>query len=132
MEYKGKMQFNVKHSSYEDITCVIEIDFDAELLIENIKETVQFWSGWQDRLDINDGDYVKTFIQQLASNVQWVALKNNYNTFGVRSEFADMEGWFEMDGSKGVTLLQHTTIEYEDFEFDVHQTSGVEAAKPNY
>lgn len=92
--------------------CVVVIDHTPETL-DCIKIMVEFWTGWEHRLLMNDDDYVKTFLQQLAREINHIQIEFNYNLKGVIEEFANREGWCLMDGSKGIEI---TSI--DDFEFD--------------
>ena len=123
MEYKGKKQYKVEHNWNSEIYTVVEVDFDFPNVLEMMKEMVEFWSGWENRLGWNDGDYVKTFLQQVASWCWTPRLQ--YNPWGVRTYFDDREGWVPLDGSNGINILQSETISIEDEDFDVTETEGV-------
>jgi len=123
MDYKGRMQFQVKND-WNDMEAIIEIDFSHEGIMEKIKNMVEFWSGWEYHVSTNNGDYVQAFLKTLAADIQDVALGMNYNTQGVRSAYDDREGWCKMDGTDGIDILQHSTIEWDADDFEVEQTSG--------
>lgn len=127
MEYKGKKQFKVTHNWHNEMSCVIEIDFNQDCVMDKIQEMVEFWSGWENRLSFNDGDYVKTFLKLTASTVQWISISDNYNTWGVRFSFTDREGWYPMDGSHGINILTNSRFEWDDDDFEVEEVSGIVA-----
>lgn len=124
MKYEGKKQFKVQHEWHDDMMCIVEIDFDFPNIMQSIQQQVEFWYGWEQKLKRNDGDYVKTFLQQLGSHVQDIALGTGYNTWGVKEEFNSREGWAPMNGLAGINILHHTRLEFEDQEFEVTETSG--------
>lgn len=101
--------------SYEWWEMTVEIDYDKAK--ESIKEMVEFWMDWKRRLDLNDGDYITTFLQQLARTV--IVLSMEYNLKGVISAFEEREGWSKMDGSEGITILDVSSWTFEDNEFTI-------------
>ncbi|MEQ9309711.1 MAG: DUF2528 family protein [Balneolaceae bacterium] len=97
--------------------CTVQIDH--EKADPAIKEMVEFWLGWEDLLDENDGDYTKTFLQNLAYLVLVLVIGKNYNLFGVTEEFKDLEGWVPLDGSFGIKLLQVESNPIDEDQFTV-------------
>jgi len=86
-----------------------------------MKEMILFWNGGAERLQDNDGDITKTFLQQLAREITIIQISNNYNIKGVISEFNNMEGWMAMDGSSGIKIMYVDNPpfpEHEDFEVE--------------
>ncbi|MHB8209121.1 DUF2528 family protein [Mucilaginibacter sp.] len=113
--------------------CQIAIDEDFKVPFINdetklpedtkwaIKEMVEFWGWWQERLDRNEGDYTKTFLQQLAREINYIQVEYDYNLRGVIEEFENREGWFKMDGSLGIEILS-----IDDFEMEYHDYEVME------
>jgi hypothetical protein len=101
--------------------CTIVIDHNKET-DASIKVMVEFWTGWKSRLAANGGDYIITFLQQLAREINFIQAEYHYNIIGVRDEFANREGWCKMDGSYGITIE-----EIDDFDFEHHQYEVQEA-----
>lgn len=97
-------------------TAKVQIDFskinkygDQEYTItEGIKDMVEFWSDWEFRLALNDGDYTKTFLKDLLKELCLIYFGSNcnYNLYGLKEEFNNKEGYCKIDGSYGITLLQ--------------------------
>lgn len=89
-----------------------------------MKEMVLFWTDGDKSLEENDGDVTKTFLQQLAREITIIQISNNYNLKGVISEFRNMEGWCQMDGSYGLKIIdvddppffEHREFEVEEVE----------------
>ena len=104
----------------------VEIDFDFVRKMDEteswdmnrmIREMVEFWHGCEERLAENNGDYVKTYLIQLCSSC--IEL---YDSLGVKKliqEVNDSEGYFKVDGSDGIKLIEFNEPEFdnqEDFE----------------
>lgn len=88
-------------------------------LKECIKEMVEFWTDWESDVEENEGDYTKTFLQSLAIECYRIIVSNNYNTFGVISEFDDKEGWCKMDGSFGIKIIDCDDVNFSNSSFEV-------------
>lgn len=90
-----------------------------------IKGMVEFWSGWENRLADNDGDYTKTFLQQLSREVLYQLFQHPRSTLkGIIYEFEDLEGWWAPDGSAGFQLLEIDPIEIEHERFEVKEVAN--------
>lgn len=114
--------------------CVIQIDTNfvktvegqpSMPILEAIKQMVEFWTDWEDALDENEGDYIKTFVCQLAKRIFHIALSNNYNLFGITEEFKNEEGYCVMDGSFGIWILEADAPKIADSEFIIEKTEEV-------
>lgn len=122
----SKQQYKIEHNWYSDIYTIVEIDFDFPRVEDKIRQMVEFWAGWEHKLKVNEGDYLKTFLQQVAS---WCwSPRQTYNTWALVGWFNEEEGWFPLDGTHGITILQSETIEIEDGEFEVSEVQGVKPA----
>lgn len=93
------------------------IKIDEEKAKEAIKEMVEFWMGWESRLGLNDGDYTKTFLQQLSRNILIESM--DYNLHGIISKYDDREGWTKMDGSKGIEIISVNNWEFYENNFEI-------------
>lgn len=115
---RGKQKFEVEHTpTFGSIT--VEIDFTNTKMSDMIKEMVEFWSGWKERLKDNSNDYIKTFLKQLCERSLSIAFEKDYNIDGVISEFDSEEGYYKMDGSDGILLVSMSQIEIgeqDDYE----------------
>jgi Protein of unknown function (DUF2528) len=97
----------------------VEIDFDytynhpsGEVYSMDmmIKEMVDFWSGAEERVAENDGDYTKTFLIQLCE-----FCIDLYDDFGLKkliSEIHDEEGYYKVDGTHGIKLVAFTEPDF--------------------
>jgi hypothetical protein len=126
MNYQGKRQFKV---SYDwDWEMKVEIDFDFPNIMGEIKDMVEFWSNWEERLDDNDGDYVKTFLQQLGQKVYFMindcgsvySLLNSFN-WDAEPFSGGEEGYCNMDGTKGIKIISADTWGIDKEEFEVEE-----------
>lgn len=117
-------KFRVEHTpTYAEI--VVEIDLDHVNKIktdkgeedypvsEAIKDMVDFWTGSDNRLRDNDGNYLNTFLKQLATKVIGLLADGNFSTYGIIEEMKDQEGWCKLDGSFGIKLLDVTSPEMD-------------------
>jgi hypothetical protein len=107
--------------------CQVQIDHDflidvagEQWTIEKVMhEMIVFWSGGPGRIKENTGDITKTFLQQLAAEIQQIQVENNYTLEGVIEEFTNHEGWWPMDGSAGIKILDVDDFEFSFSEYEV-------------
>lgn len=82
----------------------VEIDeAKAETLI---KEMVEFWMGWQDRLAENDGDYAQTWLKDLARFL----IRNQR----IPNQWMEDEGWYPFTEQHGITVKDHDIWEPDE------------------
>jgi hypothetical protein len=79
------------------------IVIDLEKSKDVIKEMVEFWGGYEHRLDDNGGDYVKTWLKQLSNHI----------LYDGKPPHKDDEGWVPLDGSFGIKV-----VSWQRYEFD--------------
>lgn len=91
-----------------------EIDLNNSKATESIKQSVEFWTGWEHRLELNDGDYITTFFKQITIEVIRESFANNYNKKGVISAIGRREGYPPIDGSQGIKLIRCDNFDIED------------------
>lgn len=119
---KGIIEYKVEHEP----TCGeirVTIDFDKfndfggeekTPMYQCIIDMVEFWNGYQSRLEANEGDYLKTFLKQLCKMVLQVQSEYNLNLKGVISHFNKEEGYMLLDGYYGMTLISISEMELGD------------------
>lgn len=94
---------------------VVAIDHDtADPLI---KEMVEFWTDWENRLAVNEGSYTQTFLQQLGD--QLVRLSTEMRLKSAIEVLRRLEGWTAMDGSRGIAILEMDEWQWDRDRFDV-------------
>jgi len=84
----------------------VEIDLGNPDAIEAMKQAVEFWMGWEDSLEENDGDYTKTFLKSLGKKLVLMQLHLGYNLSGIIKDMAKEEGWPLLNGSCGIRLVR--------------------------
>ncbi len=113
-------KFSIEHTpTYASITVQIDFGFkikhNPNFTVEGaIKEMVEFWTGYEKRLDQNDGDYTKTFLKQLCQECIVIQMSENYNLLGIIKEFNDREGWNKMDGDYGIEIVSFEPTDFSD------------------
>lgn len=100
------------YSLLYDSTCIAEIQIDdTDQARTAIKEMVEFWAQWEDRLYRFEEDYTLCWLNQVAC-----ALLNGRR--GVEGE-----GWAPLDGSMGLKLLGCWPPEWDDDLITVEETT---------
>jgi len=111
------MSLNRYKLSHRDLAWEAEVEVDTEKSAPVIKEMVEFWLGWESRLEGHSGDYLSTFLAMLARELLIVVMEGGW---GSRvSKFKNREGWYPLDGSQGITLVRCDDYRFEDEEFTV-------------
>jgi hypothetical protein len=113
------LYWNCEISIDEEFTTSLSRQGELVTTKDLIKEMVEFWCGWEEELENNDGDYTKTFLQKLARKCLYIIVSNGYNLYGVVSEFTNIEGWYNMDGRYGIWIKKVDSVELESNEFKV-------------
>jgi len=116
-------KFKITH---DWLTWELEVEIDEAKAQPAIKEMVEFWMGWENALDENEGDYTKTFLQNLARECITIAIANNFNMRGIISAFNDgkREGWTPMDGSQGIKITGVDLYNFERSEFSIEEVQS--------
>lgn len=81
------------HKIEYNFTDIATVEIDESKAAAPIKEMVEFWMGWEDAVEDNDGDYTKTWLQNLALFI----IRNGRPP-------SDDEGWVPLDGTHGITI----------------------------
>lgn len=88
-----------------DLEPVVEIRItDRAKADPAIKEMVEFWSGYEDRLREAKGDYTQAFLGYVAR----FCCRNN------RPPGKDDEGWYPLDGSHGIETADFYPVDLLD------------------
>lgn len=110
-------KFNIVHAPTSgEIEVNIDFDFILQYGEEQktmkilIEEMATFWSGWEERLQENDGSYLNLFLKQLCQECITVAMDGS-SCAGVISQFNNREGWLTLDGTQGIKLLRFSGME---------------------
>jgi len=111
-----------------------KVQVDADMIIEHLstpdkpytaldamREQILFWTGGEWRLKRNNGDVVKTYLQQLGREIALIVTTERVNLLGVIDNFKDREGWPVMDGGWGVKILFTEDIEFDHDDIEVEE-----------
>ena len=99
-----------------DNQVIIEIDKSNNNLDFYVKEWVEFWAGWQTRLQGYGGDYLTMFLHELSQHLLWLQKTTEYNTHWTLVEFAEREAGFNLLGKHGIRVID---IEYYSEDYDL-------------
>ena len=115
-------QYTIQHY---DLYWDCKISIDEKKAKQKIKEMVEFWANWERNLKDNNGDYIATFVKQLAQKIFYIVIAENYNKTGVINWFSTAEGWCEMDGSHGIVIESVDDFEFEQDDFGIIFTEEI-------
>jgi hypothetical protein len=124
-----KKLFKIQNPN-EDWECTVQVDDEFTFQdfrnpaitlrpIDAMTIMVEFWTGWKQRLALNDGDYQITFLQQLGREIFYILAAERLNVNGVIAAFSSREGWCDMDGKFGITILSVDELSWDHYEFEV-------------
>lgn len=102
---------------------VVRIDHNHPKLKDAIRETVEFWSGWEFELDLCDDDYLLCFLKKLGRKLVLVQLQHGWLLNGAISYMAAEEGWPPLDGSCGITLVAVDTADVDIGDIRVEEVT---------
>lgn len=102
----------MKYTVEYDYIDLVEIEItDPAKATSAIKEMVEFWGAWEDRLAFNKGDYMRTWLKQLGRYI-----------FHHGKPPANEEGWYDLDGTYGIKLISHFPWEHDIEDEDMSIT----------
>jgi len=123
-QYIGKQLFKIEDED-QTFNMKIEIDFgftrEGQNMESILKEQVLFWPNGARDIEINDGDYVKTYLEYMASEVKPVS--RYWHIIIVKRTIKDIEGYYPINGEWGITLIQCSHDE-EDINFIITSLEG--------
>jgi hypothetical protein len=96
--------------------------------MKNITDMIYFWGDGDERLDENNGDYVTTFLKQLAIKCLWLQCQNfvGANLVALFKNKSKCEGYCDMDGSYGIKILNYDVwgFSLDDLSIEVAATEA--------
>lgn len=109
-------------NEYANCDITVEIDFS---FVDNngrnidviIKDMVDFWQGYKDRLSNNCNNYLNTFLKQLCKKCIMILANDKLSLNGLINEFNDLEGWYNMDGSYGIRIIGYSEIDLDNQDY---------------
>lgn len=98
---------------YHEAEAVFKVDIDV-FTNEHAKETLEFFTWDYDE----NNDPITEVLKKYAMEAIIVATKYSFNVRGVISHFKDKEGFANVDGSLGLTLVSVDGYEFDDDKLD--------------
>jgi hypothetical protein len=111
--------YKVRDTWNPDVFCKVQIDHDHPKFELALAEMVEFWSGWEDVLVDNHGDYLRAFLKMLGAHVAYLAME--WNIHGVKAQLIEQEGWYPLDGSYGIELIDCGSVQFEPDYFEIEE-----------
>lgn len=111
-----KKKYVVEHAP-TGANIIVEIDHSFENLDRNIKDMVDFWSNSKEKLSNEKGDYTRTWLKMLLTEI----LNNECGESRSKQleYFQDCEGFYPLDGSYGITLIDVSYPIFDEDDFDI-------------
>jgi hypothetical protein len=100
--------------NYEWWSAVIEIE-ENEQTINYMKEQLLFWSGGHARIVKEKGDIKKAYLKMLGEDLLVESMSLSF--YGILCKYDDKEGWYDLRGTYGVTLISVDEWEFSDDDF---------------
>lgn len=97
-----------------EATCEFEVDTDL-FTKEMAKEFLDFFV-WDYE---EDNDPIDEAMKKYAFAAFYIGIEGDYNINGVISEFEEKEGFYKVDGSNGIKLLDFENFEFRESLLDV-------------
>lgn len=89
---------------------------DTDLFTEEMaKGTLEFFLWSYDKLN----DPIEEVMYKYAMEAIVSASKYSHNTYGVKKDFENKEGFCKVDGSQGITLLTVSGYEFEEDKLEL-------------
>jgi hypothetical protein len=104
---------NKKYDLYFDSNLIARVEINEEKSKMAIQEMVEFWMGWKDKLEENDGDYIQTWLKQLVIYIVRMG-----------SSPSNQEGWYPLDGSHGIKLEKWSRYIPDDRLIEIEEAEG--------
>lgn len=109
------LTYTIESNDDHYIECKVKITHTPET-DALIKEQVEFWMGWEGR--VKKKGYTNVFLQNLTKMAY--VFSRDYSLNGIIRRIGESEGWYPVDGSVGIELLE---FEYESPDWDELQIS---------
>ncbi len=91
------------HEIEYELLPLATVEVDESLAAGPIKEMVEFWMNWEESLAANGGNYTTTWLKSLGMFI----LRNHRPP-------KDDEGWYPLDGTHGIRLVDFTPWEPDE------------------
>jgi hypothetical protein len=94
------------------------VDIEFPTAEPAIKEMVEFWTDWEMHL-ARCGGYTKAFLEMLGRELASVSVDMRLPS--ALKYFRECEGWYPMDGSKGIKIVSFDEWDWERDWFDIKE-----------
>lgn len=118
-------RYDFNYDMYEMEAC-FEVDTD-KFTADHAKATLEFFTWNYDK----EADPIDEVMKKYAIVAMNIATQEDYNEYGVISEFNDKEGFCKIDGSSGIKLISISGFEIEEhlLEMTIETTENTKEEK---
>lgn len=109
--HQEKTEIMNKYQIEYDNWPLATVEIDESKAAEPIKQMVEFWSEWEEKLAEYNGDYTRAWLGMLARHI----LRN------AGPPEKDEEGWYPLDGTHGIKLVKWVAAEHDDDLISIEQ-----------
>lgn len=103
-----------------DWDCTLEFDTEKTTeyggkiytLDENLRSSLDFFSGGEEVLEESNGNLYIAYAKFISKKILIESM--DWNVSGIIDQFKDSEGYLELDGSQGVTLIYADGFEIDN------------------
>jgi len=122
-------------------TATIDLVYDVKICIDHeiasddlLSEVLDYYGEADDYLVKSYGHVGKAFVLLVAEEAARACIRGyGLNSYGVMKYFETAEGFFPLDGSRGVYLVHCDEFEFDYYVNGVEElTEAPELPKPNY
>ena len=103
-----KKRYSYNYNSYD---ATVSFEIDTEVFTEEVANATLEFFTWDYDKENNPIDEV---LKKYALEAIRVATFNDFNEYGVISEFENKEGYCRLDGSNGIELVEITGYEFDE------------------
>jgi len=105
--------YTFNYNTYDAEAC-FKVDTE-KFKAEDAKLLLEFFTWDYDK----EADPIDELMKKYAIKAIWIATAENYNEEGVKSWFAEQEGFIAIDGSQGVELNLVSAYEFDEDALDM-------------
>jgi hypothetical protein len=103
-----------------DMLPLCRVEIAPERAAKPIQEMVNFWSESEYRLNENGRDYLRTWLKQLGAFILRNGRAPGVGSFG---QPVEDEGWFKLDGSHGIKVINVEPFEPDEDGIIIEEVS---------
>lgn len=124
MEYTGKKIFKVVNTNFDFDDCRVKVavDFGFPKVRDFIKEMSCYWSGCPDESAPFE-EHLEFFLQILANRAVHIKMADEYNDYGIQQAFNNEDGYYPLDGSQGIAVLETEFPDVDSSNFEIRSVN---------